>query len=221
MKQLSINVEKREGVGRHEANRIRRAGRVPAVVYGKSGTQSLSLDEKELRALLKANGQSVALVSIKVGGKESILTLISGVQRDSIKDHLVHVDFHEVSKTDKMKISIPLVVKGEAFGVKNENAILDVSKHSLSIKCLPVDMPESIVVDISELKAGGRIHVKDLAPIKGVEFCDDKEVVVVSCDTAEEEVVEEEVSPESASPAKAVPVAAPAAVPAKGKKTSA
>lgn len=211
MKQLSINVEKREGVGRHEANRIRRSGRVPAVVYGKSGSQSLSLDEKELRSLLKANGQSVALVSINIDGKESVLTLINGVQRDSVKDHIVHVDFHEVSKTDKMKISIPLVVKGEAFGVRNENAILDVCKHSLTVKCLPADMPESVVVDVSELKAGERIHVKDLATIQGVDFCDDKEVVVVSCDVeAEEEVVEEVVA------------AAPGvAAPAKDKKASA
>ena len=98
MKQLELSVEKRPEVGRQCVRKLRREGRVPAVIYGKSGTQPLSFDEREFRTLLKEKGHDASLVNIKVAGEGSVLSTIADMQRDPVSDRFLHVDFHEVSR---------------------------------------------------------------------------------------------------------------------------
>lgn len=187
MKQLRLSVEKRVATGRHYVNKLRAEGVIPAVVYGKSGTQSLALKEKDFRSLLHEKGQSASLVSIEISGEEPILSTIADMQRDPITDRFLHVDFHEVSKTEKMTTTVPVEFVGESVGVRDFGGVLDISKHDLTIKCLPADLPGSIKVDISALQVGDIIHVSDLAAVPGVEFADAEGIVVVSCKSVEVE----------------------------------
>lgn len=187
MKQLKLSVKKRTAIGRQYVRKLRAAGEIPAVVYGKSGTQSLSLDEKDFRLLLREKGQSASLVSIEIDGEEPILSTIADTQRDPVTDRFLHVDFHEVSKTEKMTTSVPVEFVGESVGVRDFGGVLDISKHELIVKCLPADLPGSIRVDISALQVGDIIHVEDLQAIPGVEFADAADIVVVSCKSVEVE----------------------------------
>lgn len=223
MKQLKLSVKKRVETGRQYVRKLRAAGCIPAVIYGKSGTQSLSLSEKDFRLLLHEKGQSASLVSIDIAGEELILSTIADMQRDPMTDRFLHVDFHEVSKTEKMTTTVPVEFIGEAIGVRDFGGVLDISKHDLTIKCLPADLPGSIKVDVSELQVGDIIHVQDLKAIKGVEFADAADIVVVSCknvDIEEEQPAEEEAAPaaEQAETAKAEGAADSEAPAAEGDK---
>lgn len=189
MKQLKLSVSKRVKTGRQYVHKLRAEGYIPAVIYGKSGTQSLSLSEKDFRLLLHEKGQSASLVSIDIPGEEPILSTIADTQRDPITDRFLHVDFHEVSKTEKMTTAVPVEFVGESVGVRDFGGVLDISKHELTVKCLPADLPGSIKVDVSALQVGDIIHVSDLSAIPGVEFADAADIVVVSCKSVE---VEEE-----------------------------
>ncbi len=192
MKQLKLSVEKRTKTGRQYIRKLRCAGRIPAVVYGKSGTQSLSLDEKDFRSLLREKGQSASLISIEFpeNKEESILSTIADMQRDPITDRFLHVDFHEVSRTEKMTTAVPVEFIGESVGVRDFGGVLDIAKHELIIRCLPADLPESIKVDISKLQVGDIIHVENLPHLDGVEFVDNVNVAVVSCKNVEEDTKE-------------------------------
>ncbi len=194
MKQLKLSVEKKSGIGRQHVRKLRTSGRIPAVVYGKSGTQSLSLNEKDFRLLLHEKGQSASLINIEIIGGESILSTIADMQRDPVTDRFLHVDFHEVSRTEKMTTTVPVEFVGSSIGVRDFGGVLDVSKHDLTVRCLPADLPGSIKIDVSGLQVGDIIHVKDLKSISGVEFVDSVDIVVVSCksvNTDDEQVVDE------------------------------
>ncbi|MDR0715300.1 MAG: 50S ribosomal protein L25 [Puniceicoccales bacterium] len=197
MKQLELSVEKRVGTGRQYVRKLRESGRVPAVVYGKSGTQSLSFDEKEFRLLLREKGQGASLVNIKIVGGGSVLSTIADMKRDPISDRFLHVDFHEVSRAEKMTTAVPVEFVGKSIGVKDFGGVLDIARHEVNVKCLPADLPSSVKVNISALKVGDIVHIKDLEKIKSVDFVDGDEVAVVSCKNVAEE--KEEFAPEAES----------------------
>ncbi|MDR3273782.1 MAG: 50S ribosomal protein L25 [Puniceicoccales bacterium] len=192
MKQLELSVEKRLETGRRYVRKLRASGRVPAVIYGKSGTQSLSFDEKKFRMLLREKGQAASLVNIQIADEGSVLSTIADMQRDPISDRFLHVDFHEVSRTEKMITVVPIEFIGEPIGVRDFGGVLDISKHELNVRCLPTNLPGSIRVNVSGLKIDDIIHIKDLEKIGGVEFVDGDEVVVVSCKNVAKESAEVE-----------------------------
>jgi large subunit ribosomal protein L25 len=181
MKQLKLSAEKRSVTGRQYVRKLRESGRVPAVIYGKSGTQSLSFDEKAFRMLLREKKQSAALVSVEIAGGESLLSTIADVQRDPISDRFLHVDFHEVSRSEKMTTAVPIEFVGESIGVKDFGGVLDMFRHEISVRCLPENLPGSIKIDVSVLRVGDIFHIKDLEKIRGVEFVDGGDVAIVSC----------------------------------------
>lgn len=181
MKQLELKVIPREETGRGPNRRLRASGKIPAVIYGKKGNQPLTIEQTDFRVLWKAISGVSALIQVEVEGDQPALTIIKEVQRDSRTDQFIHIDFHEVSTTEKMHTDVAVHIIGEAVGVKNEGALLDISAHVLEIRCLPADLPSTIDIDVSELHTGDSIHIKDIKEIAGVEFMDDPELPVVSC----------------------------------------
>ncbi|MDR2738051.1 MAG: 50S ribosomal protein L25, partial [Puniceicoccales bacterium] len=196
MKHLKLAVTKRREFGRNAVRRLRKSGKVPAVIYGHSGTTSLTVVEKEFKALLKEKGHSASLVDISIDGENSLLSDIADVQRDPVTDRFLHVDFHEVSQTEKMTTVVPLEFIGEPIGVKNSGGILDIARHEVSVKCLPADLPSSIRVDIGGLDVGDIIHLGGLPVPSGVELIGDHSTPVASCTTVAPETERtEEVAP--------------------------
>ncbi|HVZ64556.1 MAG TPA: 50S ribosomal protein L25 [Lacunisphaera sp.] len=212
MKSYQLNVAPREGTGRSASRRLRKAEKIPAILYGKhTKPENLAVAAPEFTKLLKEIAGRATLIELKRDQGASALSFLQEIQRDPITDRYLHIDLHEVKENEKMVIHVTVHVVGEAYGVKTEGGILETASHRLRIRCLPKDLPAFIEVDVTELKVGGSIHVSELKPIKGVEFLDDKNQAVVLCvEPPAEEVVAAPAAVEGAVPAEGAAGAAPA-----------
>jgi large subunit ribosomal protein L25 len=197
MKKYQLTVTTREGTGRSASRRLRKAEKIPAILYGKhTKPETLAVAAAEFVKLRK-----------EIGGKAAFL---QEIQRDPITDKYLHLDLQEVKENEKMVISVTVRVTGEAYGVKTEGGILDTATKRLRIRTLPKDLPDFIEVDVTELKMGEALHISDLKKLAGVEFLDDPGQTVVLCVAPpEEEVVAVATPVEGAAPADGA--AAPAA----------
>ena len=215
--QFKLNVAERAQTGRSASRRLRKANRVPAILYGKhTKPESLSIEGAEFIRLLKAVGDRAVLIELQQSGKtDKALSFLQEVQRDPITDKYLHVDLQEVKSDEKFEIRVPVHVVGESFGVKNQSGVLEMATHALRVRLLPKDLPEAILVDVTELKVGETFKVGSLKPIPGVEFLDPKGQPVVSCVEPVAEIVQEVAA---AAPVEGAAAAAPAAgaAPAEG-----
>ncbi len=213
MKQIHLNSTIRTEIGGNSAKRYRKSGQIPAVIYGESGEKNLLIDAKELAATLKAvMGKAVLIEMSFSDGTESRFAMLKDLERHPVTDLPVHVDFIEVVRGKPMHATLPLKYSGESYGVKNENGVIEVHEHEVRIKCRPRDLPEFIEIDLTNLKVGEAIHLKDVKAPEGVEFVSNLEDVLVTCNAVEEEVEEEAPAAEAADAA--APAAATSAAPA-------
>jgi len=182
MKTYQLTVTPREGTGRSASRRLRKAEKIPAILYGKhTEAQNLAVNAPEFIKLRKAISGRSALIELKRDAGAFALAFLQEIQRDPITDKYLHLDLQEVKENEKMIISVAILVVGEAYGVKTEGGILETAAHRLRIRCLPKDLPDFIEVNVTELKVGGAIHVSELSSIAGVEYLDDKNQTVVLC----------------------------------------
>lgn len=181
MKKLSLTVQSREHSGSCWARRIRRTGNVPAILYGKSGTRLLAVNERIFSQFKKNMGSGAALIELTDEKNHQVLTLIKGVQQHVISRQFLNIDFHEVDANTEVHFNLIVHTKGEAHGVKTEGGILDIQSHELHVKALPAVIPEFIEVDVTQLKLGEAICVRDLKPVKGLTITNDPNQVVVAC----------------------------------------
>ncbi len=182
MQQFKLNVINREKTGRGIARRLRAEGRIPACIYSKGDSRSISLSAVEFREL-RRSFSGAALIELVDEKGETALTHIQEVQRNIIKSSVVHIDFHEVSRGEAFVSNVPvhLVGEGESVGVRQEGGLLDHKTHSLEIRCIPSKLPDHIDVDVKNLAVGEAIHVNDLEALEGIEFMDTPSMVIVSC----------------------------------------
>jgi large subunit ribosomal protein L25 len=213
MKKYQLTVTSREGTGRSASRRLRKAEKIPAILYGKhTKPETLAVNAPEFVKLLKEIAGRAALVELKRESGANALSFLQEIQRDPITDRYLHVDLQEVKENEKMVISVSVRVTGEAYGVKTEGGILDTATKRLRIRTLPKDLPDFIEIDVTELKMGESIHVSDIKKIAGVEFLDDPQQAVVLCVAPpEEEVAATPAAAEGAAPAEGA-----AAAPAEG-----
>lgn len=178
-KQVKLTAQTRTGLGRSAVRKIKQAGQVPGVIYGaKQAPLHLQLVAREVREVLShATGEHL-LVELDIAGQKN-LALIQEVQHHPLRGDVLHVDFHAVSADETLTAAVPVETVGEAFGVKNGGGLLEVQLHSLEVECLPKDLPDVIRVDVSALKVGQAIHVRDLELPAGVKPAVDGELTVV------------------------------------------
>ena len=191
MKQYKLNVKSRDGIGRGPARRIRASGAIPGVIYAKNNSKPVIIDAVEFRTMMRAKGENAALVEVAIDDGKQILSLIKDYQRNAVTQKIVHVDILEVAADEVMTISIPVRSVGDCIGVTTENGILEVVRE-IKIRCLPKDLPEAIVVDVTNLHAGQTIHVTNLPEIPGVTFPKNQNTVVASCLSEDEDATAEE-----------------------------
>ena len=178
---LTLKYSPRDKTGTSASKQIRLQGRIPAILYGKETNRSLSVDDKEMRILLrKAAGTSSLMRLIGESGEDE-LVLIKELQEDKIRDKILHIDFVEVKRGEDLETSIPLSLIGEAEGVKTHGGILEVLADDIEIRCRPSKLPSAIELDISNLGLGENLQVKDLPIIEGVSYTSSKETILVSC----------------------------------------
>jgi large subunit ribosomal protein L25 len=228
--QFKLNVAERAQTGRSASRRLRKANRVPAILYGKhTKPESLSIEGPEFVRLLKSVGDRAVLIELqRSSNSDKALSFLQEVQRDPITDKFLHVDLQEVKGDEKFEIRVPVHVVGESFGVKNQSGVLEMATHALRVRVLPKDLPESILVDVTELKVGETFKVGSIKPVPGVEFMDPKGQPVVSCVEPVAEIVQEVTATPSAAEgaaaaaaAGAAPAEGAAAAPAAGEKAAA
>ena len=158
-----LQAEKRGGRGKNEARRLRAQGRIPAVVYGaeKGKAVEIAVDPKVLLRILHSESGVNTLIGLTLDGSDTRV-LVKEYQLDPIDHKLLHADFYQVAMDKTITVTVPIVLKGEAKGVKQQGGIVDFVNREIDIEVLPGDIPENIVVDISELMLNQGIRVRDL-----------------------------------------------------------
>lgn len=194
MSETVLSAQKRDLIGK-QVKKLRREGILPGIMYGKNiDSMAISLDEHQVNRVLAAVSSS-QLIKLEIDG-ENYTTLVRDRQRHPVTGNILHIDFYEVSMTEKLRTDISIVVRGDAPAVKNYGGILVTGPETLEVECLPQDLPERFIVDISNLEEiGDSIFVRDIIMPEGVELITDPEelVIVVTMPVAEEEEIEEEV----------------------------
>jgi large subunit ribosomal protein L25 len=203
--QVKLSARPRVEAGRNAVGKVRARGAIPAVIYGgKDAARNLEVDKKDIENLLsRAVGENILVeLEIRDGGKTSNrISLIQEVQHHPVRGEIIHIDFHAVSMTEEIDAEVVLEHEGEPVGVKTFGGLLQQNMRSLPIRCLPQNLPEIIIVDVSGLNIGESLHVRDIKLPTGVVAVPDEDLTVflVSEPTVAEEpavAVEETVAPE-------------------------
>jgi large subunit ribosomal protein L25 len=164
----TLEAKARDSFGKNEARRTRREGLVPAVLYGASGgankeATAIAVNPKALLKILHSESGANTLISLKLAGAADARVLVREYQLDPVTHQLLHADFYRVAMDRAIHVMIPVVVRGEPAGVKQQGGILEFVRREIEIECLPGDIPENIEVDVSELMLHQGIRVRDLA----------------------------------------------------------
>ena len=196
MGKIELQATVRKSVGNGPARVLRRAGQIPAVLYGrKIEPVLLSVNTKDLEQILKKGsfGQFILTLVIQNGKKMTKPAIIKELQTHPVSGSLIHIDFYEVDMKRQIKVMVPVVTTGKAAGIE-EGGLLNIVRREVEVFCLPGDIPEAIEIDISELGIGDSIHIEDVPLGENVEVSADVNftVVTVLSPKVEEEVVEEE-----------------------------
>src|SRR4051812_35925532 len=161
----------RDTFGKNEARRTRREGRVPAVLYGATGDAAgngnrnatpIAVQPKPLLKILHSESGANTLISLRLAGGGDTKVLVKEYQLDPITHEVLHADFYRVAMDKLLQVTIPVTVKGEPKGVKQQGGVLEFIRREIEIECLPGDIPESVEIDISELMLHQGVRVREL-----------------------------------------------------------
>ena len=180
MATVQFSAASRADTGKGVARKLRAAGRVPGVIYGHARTpQSLSLNTRDFMHLLEKVSYATTVFELDIDGTKSN-ALIREIQRHPFKKAILHVDFQELVAGEKVTVKVPIVYVGASVGVK-EGGIIDQIMHELTIHVDPMQIPNHVPVDISELGIGRSMHVSDLTMPEGIEVLDDEDATICTC----------------------------------------
>lgn len=175
---IQLTASHRSNIGRGGVRKLRRKGKVPAILYGSGDPQPLEVSAVAFIEALQSSESENVLVDLTIEGGKSRLAMVQEVQHHPIKDTVLHVDFHEVRQDQKIQAYVPIHEEGIPDGVKNGGGILDHNIRELHIECLPKDLPSHITVDISHLGLEQALHVKELTLPAGVTAVHDGDLPV-------------------------------------------
>ena len=165
-----LEATSRDSFGKNEARRTRRDGRVPAVVYGASAeggsrdATPIAVDPRALLKILHSESGANTLISLKLGGGGDARVLIKEYQLDPVTHAVLHADFYRVRMDRAIQVTIPVTVKGEPKGVKQQGGLLEFIRREIEVECLPAEIPEHVEVDVSELMLHQGVRVRDIVP---------------------------------------------------------
>ncbi len=191
MKGMQLVAEIRQADGKGPARRLRRSGKIPAILYGEGEPMPLAIDAREwMTEFRHATGNTI--IKLKIDGQDQDV-LVKDIQDDILSERVIHIDFYAIHAGRKLHIQVPISFEGIPHGVR-EGGILEHKLEELEVVCLPKDIPSTFRVDISHLGIGESLHVGEIAILEGVEIRTEKEltVVVVSHAKTEAEISTED-----------------------------
>ncbi|MBN2468089.1 MAG: 50S ribosomal protein L25/general stress protein Ctc [Deltaproteobacteria bacterium] len=199
MERIELKAKAREGTGKGASRQYRRQGLIPGVVYG-AGTApiSLTIDSKEMGAAIKGATGENAIVTLSVEREDSVVTkvtMIQDIQIHPIRRDILHVDFHEIDLKNEVDVSVPVRLIGKAEGSKMGGIVQQIERE-LHIRCMPLQIPDRMEVDVTPLAIGESIHVRDLPVGEGVTILTPGEHTIVTVVSPVEEAAAE--APEGA-----------------------
>ena len=195
---VTLKGEKRENFGKNASRRIRKEGKIPAILYGpKTDNVSLILNKKDLFNILKTESGENTIFKVAFDSDKRDV-MIKALQQDVVSDEILHVDLIQIALDKIIRVMVPLVLMGEAVGVKAEGGFVDFVTREVEIECLPKNIPENIEVDISELHMNQSVKLETLPEIEGVRFTNDPQMIIalVKAPSVAEEIEEEEIERE-------------------------
>ena len=179
--QLLLTAETGRDEGTRASRRLRREGRVPAVVYGlEQDPVNVSVAWPDLRQALTTDAGVNAIITLEIDGAEQ-LSVVKDLQRHPVRRDVIHIDFLRVTADQQIEVEIPVVLVGEALEVTRANGMVDQTLYALTVSAKPADVPDEIEVDISEMTLGDSVHVADIVLPAGVTTgVDPEESIAVS-----------------------------------------
>ncbi len=206
-KDISLAAEVRSTRGKNEARRTRAAGRIPAVVYGAfQEPDSIAVDPRELSRLLRSEGYNT-IFNLAIGGGSSTPVMVVDRQVDPIRGSLLHVDFKRIDLTKRLRVTVPVTTSGEPQGVKVQGGLLEIITRAVEVECLPDEIPEGFVVDVTELMIGQSKRASDVAITGSMKLLSPADAVIAHIVTlrAEEVAAVAEAVPEAGATAAGEP----------------
>ena len=203
-----LEAQKRDTFGKNEARRLRARGLIPGVLYGgpKSEGTPVAVNPKELMRILHSESGVNTLINLKLDGSDSRV-LVKEYQLDPIDHRLLHADFYRIALDRMLALTIPVVLRGEAKGAKQQGGVVEFVHREIELECLPTDIPEKVEIDVSDMLIGQSIRVRDLPENPKWKATSDPDMMLVHVVALK---VEEEPAPEAAAAATAAVPAAPA-----------
>jgi large subunit ribosomal protein L25 len=196
-----VKAEVRNERGKNDARRLRAAGRVPVIVYGGGAeTVAASASIKDLAAILRSDSGQNTVFSLDVTDADTSDVMFHDRQIDPLKGRLVHVDLRRLTKGEKIEVTVPIHLIGEAIGLKEEGAVLNQQLREIKVLCEPSKIPEFLEIDVENLEMNESVHVSDLKVGEGVEIHEMPETVIASIVLVKEEDLEPAPEADSAEP---------------------
>lgn len=190
MPMQELTIQRRDATGKQVAKRLRREGRVPAILYGGARPEPITVEPKTVLRMLQGREGSTQLLTLRFDGEEDArLAIIRDLQFDPVSERLLHLDLQEVSADRPITVSVAIHTVGEPVGVKEQKGILNLVLHEMEISCLPSALPDRIDADVTPLRIGDVLTLGDLRLPEGVRATGDPEqaVAIVAPPRTEEE----------------------------------
>ncbi len=195
---MNVSAQSRTEVGKKIARRLRKEGKIPAIIYGgKEKSLPISLPLDDVKDILKADKGENTVLKIRRDDIE-VDAMLKEVQYDYLSDNIIHVDFIRIDLNKAVNVNVPVKVHGEPIGVKVEDGVFDFITREIEIRCLPTKIPKEYIIDIGEMHAGHSIKAEDLDLGEDIKLMSDPHRVICAVLTRakKEEAIEEEAAEE-------------------------
>ncbi len=184
MEEIILEIQPRDELGKNKVKGLRGKGFIPAVIYAEGKkSQAIKVSNRQLSQLIHQHRLESMVINLKIQDaqkQKGRSCLIKEIQYDPVKGDIIHVDFNEISLTKVIKVNVPVVAKGEPIGVKLVGGSLEHILWEIEVECLPTDIPKGIEVDVSQLKIGDAIHIKDITFPPNIKVLNAPEAIVFS-----------------------------------------
>jgi large subunit ribosomal protein L25 len=190
----NLTAQLRTETGKNENNRLRAAGFIPVVMYSHGKSEILKVQRKEFASVFGKKISESVIIDLDIAGGEKCHVIVKDYQCEPVTDELIHLDFYKITAGEKIKTSVPLEITGTPVGVRL-GGVFEVVDRMLHVECLPSELPEKIVADVSKLEVGQALHVKDITGPASLKVLLDPEHVLAHVTTLKEDKVE---APEAA-----------------------